>query len=140
MILYAAMIEDPREQTRFDELYEGYRGQMYAVAYRVLKDRTLAEDAVHEAFLGVAMSMKTVPEGNGPELRAYLFTCAKHAAQNGSKWVSLSAGPFAYLPVRNCTAENKDYGFHSDGLSWKEVNCLQFMILCGQRAGGRRKS
>ncbi len=80
MILYAAMIDDPREQTRFNELYEGYRGQMYAVAYRVLNDQGLAEDAVHEAFFGIAMSMKTVPEGNGPELRAYLFTCAKHAA------------------------------------------------------------
>ena len=80
MILYAAMIDDPHEQTRFNALYEGYRGRMYVVAYRVLNDHGLAEDAVHDAFLGIAMSMKTVPDGDGPEVCAYLYTCAKNAA------------------------------------------------------------
>ena len=80
MIIYAAIIDDPKEQTRFNELYEGYRKQMYMVAFRVLHDHGLAEDAVHNAFMGIAMSIKTVPDGEGKEIRAYLFTCAKNAA------------------------------------------------------------
>lgn len=80
MLFYTALIEDENEQVYFNELYEGYRGRMYAVAYRVLNDHGLAEDAVHDAFLGVAMSIKTIPRGPEAEVRAYLFTCVKHAA------------------------------------------------------------
>ena len=80
MLFYAALIDDPKEQSRFVALYEGYRKQMYYTALRILQDQTLAEDAVHNAFLGIARSMKRVPQGNGDEVRAYVLTCAKNAA------------------------------------------------------------
>lgn len=80
MLAYAAMIDDPKEQSRFVRLYEGYQKQMYAVAYRILKDQMLSEDAVQTAFLGIAKNMRSVPTEDDAQIRAYLFTCAKHAA------------------------------------------------------------
>ena len=102
MILYAALIDDPKEQSRFVALYEGYRKQMYLVALRVLQDQALAEDAVHNAFFGIAMSMKHVPEGGGDEVRAYVLTCAKNAALRirwkESRQAQLTKGPIPVIP------------------------------------------
>ena len=81
MLLYAALIDDPQEQRRFVSIYENYRKQMYAVAINVLHDPELAEDAVHNAFLGIASSMKCVPKGTDDSVRAYVLVCAKNAAR-----------------------------------------------------------
>lgn len=80
MLAYAAMIDVPKEKSRFVRLYEGYQKQMYAVAYRILKDQMLAEDAVQTAFYGIAKNMRSVPSDDEAQIKAYLFTCAKHAA------------------------------------------------------------
>lgn len=48
-----AKLDDPKERYTFRDFYRGHRQLMYRVAYRILKKRDLAEDAVQEAFLSI---------------------------------------------------------------------------------------
>ena len=42
-----------RDQAAFAELYDRMSGRAFGLAYRVLGERTLAEDVVHDAFLSL---------------------------------------------------------------------------------------
>jgi RNA polymerase sigma-70 factor, ECF subfamily len=51
------------EESALSELYDRIGGTAYGLAYRILRDEALAEDAVQEAFLGLWRSASTfVPE------------------------------------------------------------------------------
>jgi RNA polymerase sigma factor (sigma-70 family) len=51
------------DESALAELYDRVGGQAYGLAYRVLRDEALAEDAVQEAFLGLWRSAASfVPE------------------------------------------------------------------------------
>ena len=51
------------EESALSELYDRIGGTAYGLAYRILRDEALAEDAVQEAFLGLWRSAGTfVPE------------------------------------------------------------------------------
>lgn len=82
LFLYTAMIDDGADQIRFEDIYYGYRKQMFVVAERVLHNREDAEDAVQDALLGIAKNIATVPAGNEKVLRAYVLTAARNAALN----------------------------------------------------------
>ena len=81
-MLYAAVIDDAEDIKRFERLYYGYRKQMLFVANELLHDTHEAEDAVQNALLGIARSMKSLPDGDEKLVRAYVLTAAKNAALN----------------------------------------------------------
>lgn len=82
LMLYAAVIDDAEDIKRFERLYYGYRKQMLFVANELLHDTHEAEDAVQNALLGIARSMKSLPDGDERLVRAYVLTAAKNAALN----------------------------------------------------------
>ena len=45
---------DYEEQEKFDQLYNAYSKLMYYIAFDVLKDESLAQDAVQEAFINIS--------------------------------------------------------------------------------------
>jgi len=62
-----------------EELYDRHHGKALAVAYRVLEDRSLAEDVVQEAFLAVWRQ----PDGFRPErgnVRSWFYSIVRHRA------------------------------------------------------------
>ena len=82
-ILYANVIDDPVHLARFEEIYQRYYKQMYYTANKVLQDSYEAEDALQDAFLGIARNMKTVSRiKNERDLYYYLQSAAKYAALN----------------------------------------------------------
>ena len=82
-ILYADMIDDPKNLLRFEELYTAHRKEMLMAAYQVLQDYYEAEDAVQDALIGVARNMSTVGKiACEADLRLYLLRAAKNAALN----------------------------------------------------------
>ncbi len=68
-----------RDEQAFAELYDRYGRRAYALAYRVLGSRDLAEDAVQEAFLGLWRSAARFrPERGTPE--TFLLTLVHRRA------------------------------------------------------------
>ena len=83
--IYLQLIETEEDKQLFELLYEAHRKQMIYVANRVLRSDSLSEDAVHNAFLGIANNMKAL-HGRSPEdQKNYLLKAAKYAAWNLTK-------------------------------------------------------
>lgn len=70
---YLALIESPEEKKAFEKIYKEYRDIMYNNAYKILKDKYLAEDAVHNAFLSLIKSSKKINEMKCNEICNYLL-------------------------------------------------------------------
>ena len=82
-IIYADIIDDPVHLARFEEIYVTYYKQMHYTANKILNDPYEAEDALQDAFIGIARNMKTVSRIKSErDLYAYLQTAARHAALN----------------------------------------------------------
>lgn len=78
-MIYLMMIDTEEDKRKFVVLYEKYRYLMMKVAYDVLRDNYLAEDAVHEAFIKVAKNMARIGDVNTKETKRYLITITKNA-------------------------------------------------------------
>lgn len=62
-----------------DLLYERYRSMAFSVAMRITHDRSLAEDAVQEAFLGIWRHSSSFDTRRG-SVRVWLLTIVHHRA------------------------------------------------------------
>ena len=82
-IIYADMIDDVGDLVLFEEVYEEHYRKMFFIANKILKDTYEAEDAVHDAFLGIARNIKTVRAiKNRKDLFYYVMRAAENAAYN----------------------------------------------------------
>lgn len=78
-MFYVALADSAEGKQRIEYLYHKYRKQMFCVANRILNDCFDAEDAVHNAFVGVFSTVSKVPDNEQYE-RAYMLTAARNAA------------------------------------------------------------
>lgn len=51
LAFYLSILDTEDERNTFTELYRNYESAMYNIAYSILHDRFLAEDAVHDALI-----------------------------------------------------------------------------------------
>ena len=79
-MLYLMIIDSEENKRKFVVLYEKYRYLLMKVAYDVLGDNYLAEDAVHEAFIKVTKNMEKIGDVNSQETKRYLITITKNSA------------------------------------------------------------
>lgn len=80
LMFYTALIDDEEDKIAFEHIYYTYRKRMLRIAENILMNHEDAEDAVQNALLGIAKTMKTIPIGNESALRGYVFTVARNAA------------------------------------------------------------
>lgn len=80
MIAFAALIDNQDDLCAFNDLVERYQTEMLRIARSVTHDYQLAEDAVQDAWYGIAVSYKKIPADVPESLHAYCLSCAKHAA------------------------------------------------------------
>ena len=82
-MIYADLIDDVGNLAKFEEIYEKYRQQMFFRANQILKNEYEAEDALQDAFIGIARNMKTINTiANSQDLFYYLMRAAENAAYN----------------------------------------------------------
>lgn len=78
---YLSLIDNRGEQLQFEELYHAYRKQMFLLANSILHNYHDAEEAVSNAFLGIARNMKKINRIEDPkDLRNYVLKATRHAS------------------------------------------------------------
>ena len=75
-----AILETEEDQRRFTRLFEAHEKKIYAVALRILGDRTRAEDAAQQTWLQLLRNWKRVSALPWRETEGYAVTAAKNAA------------------------------------------------------------
>ena len=80
MIIYLQMIESDEDKSKFEQLYIMYKGLMFHVAMKILKNEFDAEDAVHQAFLSLIENLKKISDVKCPKTRAYIVIITERKA------------------------------------------------------------
>ncbi len=80
MLIYLQMIDAPDERSKFEKLYELYKGLMFYVANGVLHNEADAEDAVHQAFLSILKIIKKISDIECPKTRSLIVIIVERKA------------------------------------------------------------
>ena len=80
MMIYIQMIDSTQQRSKFEILYEKYKGIMYTVAFNILHNSHDAEDAVHHAFVKIAENMHKVGDPKDPKTLGYAVTITENRA------------------------------------------------------------
>lgn len=80
LLFYTLLIEEDADRIKFEKIYTLYGKKMWYAANTVLSDAYLAEDAVHNAFIGIAKNIKRIDDAQSPKTLSYVITAAKNAA------------------------------------------------------------
>ena len=80
MLIYLQLLESQDDRDAFEQIYMRYRGSMHSTALRILHDSSLAEDAVHQAFLSMLNHFETMPAPESKKTQALCLIMAEHKA------------------------------------------------------------
>ena len=83
--MFYMAIENEQERSMVKRLYEKYRYLMFSQANKILQDRHLAEDAVHQAFIRVIDNLHKIDELNCPRTRSFLVIICENIAKDMQK-------------------------------------------------------
>lgn len=78
MIVYLQMIDSPESKSKFEKIYDTYRGLMYYVAYQILGHQQDAEDAVYAAFVKMAENIEKISDPVCPKTRSLVVIIVKN--------------------------------------------------------------
>lgn len=79
-MIYLMMIDSVEEQSKFEKLYNTYKGLMYYIAFGILNNSEDAEDVVHNAFMKIAENISKIDEVISPKTQMYVVTIAENKA------------------------------------------------------------
>lgn len=82
LAFYLSLIGNETEKSRFEEVYQTYRKQMFTLARTILNNNHDAEDVVHDVFCSIADSHMDVicNAENESDIRNYLLKSVKNAS------------------------------------------------------------
>ena len=78
MMIYLQMIDTPEDRSKFEQLYLEYRGLMFHVANKILRNEQDAEDMVHQAFLKVSENIEKIGDPKCPKTQSYIVTIVEN--------------------------------------------------------------
>lgn len=82
MLSLLMTIQQESDLDKLEALYEKYRFDMFRVAYRVLKDYHLAQDAVQSAFIRLLDNLDNIDEIDSKKTRAFVIIVTRNIAIN----------------------------------------------------------
>lgn len=78
--MFFMAIEDEQSRTKLEQMYYEYRVLMYKIAFEILGDKALAEDAVSESFVRIINNLHKIDEIKCPQTRNFLVIICRNVA------------------------------------------------------------
>ena len=82
LALYLSMLDTQEERDKFERIYTTYRPLLLHVAYDILQDTQLAEDAVQNAFFSIFKSCCKIDDSNCHKTKRFLVIVTENAAKD----------------------------------------------------------
>lgn len=118
-----------KEQKKFEQLYDTYSRLMYYIAFDILKDEGLAQDAVQEAFINIYKTFSKISEQDCQNLKGFVVIVIRRVAinmynkQKKNKVVSLDV----FLENGGMTAEKQKVHKDIPDISSEENRIMYYM-------------
>ncbi len=96
-MLFLLTFSTPEDRDRFEYLYHKYKNLCLKKAYDILRDYSLAEDAVSEAYLRAYKNLHKIEDPDSGRTAAFLVTITRNAAltmlsKENKNWEELDEG------------------------------------------------
>lgn len=75
------MIDSTDDKNKLELIYNQYKNLMLNRAYDILKDRGLAEDAVHNAFIRILKNLDKISEINCPKTKSFVVVIVENVSK-----------------------------------------------------------
>ncbi|HFL2415139.1 TPA: RNA polymerase sigma factor [Clostridioides difficile] len=82
MLLYLSIIDSEKDKSKFEEIYVRYKKLMFYVANQILKDDSLSEDAVHNAFLKIIDNLSKIDDVKSIKTKGFVVIIVKRISIN----------------------------------------------------------
>jgi len=73
-------LETPSEEKKLEEIYRLYRGTMLYIAFGILRNEHLAEDAVQEAILRIAANLHKIARVDSKQSKVYVSVIVRNVS------------------------------------------------------------
>lgn len=78
---YLSLVDDRDDKGKFERIYRQYKNLMLSCAFSILKDESLAEDAVHDAFMRILKNLDKIDEVQSPRTRGFVVVITENTAK-----------------------------------------------------------
>jgi RNA polymerase sigma-70 factor (ECF subfamily) len=75
------MIDNSDDKVKFEKVYKNFKNIMLNRAYEIVKERQLAEDAVHNAFLKIINNLPKIYDADSNETKWYVIVIVTNEAK-----------------------------------------------------------
>ena len=82
LLFYLSLIENEEERSKFEKLYYEYRHLMKYIAFEILKDNHLAEDAVHNAFIKLSNHLNKIDKISCHKAKSFIVIVIESVAKD----------------------------------------------------------
>lgn len=79
--VYLMMIDNSDDKVKFEKVYKSFKNIMLNRAYEIVKERQLAEDAVHNAFLKIINNLPKIYDADSNETKWYVIVIVTNEAK-----------------------------------------------------------
>jgi RNA polymerase sigma-70 factor (ECF subfamily) len=80
MLAYMSLMDSADDKSKFERVYQSYKGLMFYTANRILNNPQDAEDAVHTAFVKIAENISKIQEAVCPKTKVFVVTIVENTA------------------------------------------------------------
>lgn len=79
---YLSLLDTEEEKSKIENLYHTYNGLMLKIAFDILNDYDLANDALHNAFLKIVRHLDKLDENSCHKTKAYMVLVIESISKN----------------------------------------------------------
>lgn len=119
------MIDSEEDKNKFEVLYEKYKYLMYDTANKVLNDKYLAEDAVHDSFVKIAKNICSIGDVNAKETKNFIMVITKNTALDAYRKRAKSMQQEISVDEN----EDSDIFISNEGKDLSDVVCTENAVL-----------